>query len=65
MKAPVVDCEVEAAPVVASFGYVSFGLGLEPLPYTLPLFGVGGRYQNGHHGFDGSIQFISFGRGLT
>ncbi len=62
MKAPVVDCEVEAAPVVASFGYVSFGLG----PFTLPLpsFGIGGRYQNGHHGFDGSIQFISFGKGF-
>jgi hypothetical protein len=61
MKAPV--AEVEAAPVVASYGYVSLGLGPFPIPF--PLFGVGGRYQNGHHGFDGSIQFISFGRGFT
>lgn len=63
MKAPVVADEVEAAPVKASFGYVSLGLG--PFPLPLPLLGVGGRYQNGHHGFDGSIQFISFGSGFT
>jgi hypothetical protein len=61
MKAPV--AEVEAAPVVASYGYVSLGLG--PFPLPMPLFGIGGRYQNGHHGFDGSIQFISFGRSFT
>lgn len=61
MKAP--DFEVEAAPVTASYGYVSLGLG--PFPIPLPLIGVGGRYQNGHHGFDGSIQFISFGRHFT
>lgn len=61
MKAPV--SEVEAAPGVASYGYVSLGLG--PFPLPMPLFGIGGRYQNGHHGFDGSIQFISFGRSFT
>src|SRR5579864_2213466 len=61
MKAP--TFEVEAAPVTASYGYVSLGLG--PFPIPLPLIGVGGRYQNGHHGFDGSIQFISFGRSFT
>lgn len=72
MKAPAVaeiDCQkqdvlqTEAAPVKASYGYVSLGLG--PFPIPMPLFGVGGRFQNGHHGFDGSIQFISFGRGFT
>jgi hypothetical protein len=63
MKAPVVTGEIEAAPVETSCGYVSLGLG--PFPLPLPLFGVGGRYQKGHHGFDGSIQFISFGNGLT
>jgi hypothetical protein len=50
MKAPAF--EVEAAPVVASYGYYCVGIG--PLP--APLVGVGGRYQNGHHGFDGSLQ---------
>ncbi len=63
MKAPVVADEVEAAPVEASYGYISLGLG--PFPLPLPLFGVGGRYQKGHHGFDGSVQFISFGSGFT
>ena len=65
MKAPIDDCEV---PVVeASYGYVNFGLGLFPLPMgwrtivvPIPLLGVGGRYQKGQHGFDGSFQFISF-----
>lgn len=61
MKVP--EIEQEAAPVEASYGYVSLGLG--PFPLPLPLFGVGGRYQKGHHGFDGSIQFISFGSGFT
>lgn len=52
MKAPVADCE---APVVeASYGYYCVGIG--PLPFPAPLVGVGGRYQNGHHGFDGSLQ---------
>jgi hypothetical protein len=50
MKAPVSDCEV---PVVkASYGYYCVGIG----PFPAPLIGVGGRYQNGHHGFDGSLQ---------
>ena len=55
MKAP--ECEkeaaieCEAAPVEASFGYISLGLG--PFPIPMPLFGIGGRYQKGHHGFDG------------
>lgn len=61
MQAPAV--EVEDAPVKASYGYVSLGLGPFPIPF--PLIGVGGRYQNGHHGFDGSVQFISFGRDFT
>ena len=72
MHAPAVaeiDCEqqdvlqIEVAPVKASYGYVSLGLG--PFPIPMPLLGVGGRWQNGHNGFDASIQFISFGRGLT
>jgi hypothetical protein len=56
MKAPIADCE---APVVeASYGYYCAGLG--PLPLPAPLVGVGRRYQNGHHGFDGSLQVSSF-----
>ncbi len=55
MKAPIVDCEV---PVVeASYGYLCVGLG--PLPIPAPLVGVGGRFQNGHNGFDGSLQVSS------
>ncbi|HEX2580014.1 MAG TPA: hypothetical protein VHK67_06415 [Rhabdochlamydiaceae bacterium] len=61
LKAP--EMEKEAAPVEASYGYVSLGVG--PLPIPMPLFGLGWRYQNGHHGFDGSLQFISFGKSLT
>jgi len=49
--------------VISSKGYVSLGLG--PFPLPLPLFGIGGRYQNNHHGFDGSVQFISFGKDFT
>lgn len=50
MKAPISDFEV---PVVkASYGYYCVGIG----PFPAPLVGVGGRYQNGHHGFDGSLQ---------
>jgi hypothetical protein len=53
MKAPVSDFEV---PVVkASYGYYCVGIG----PFPAPLVGVGGRYQNGHHGFDGSLQVSS------
>jgi hypothetical protein len=55
MKAPVSDCE---APVIkASYGYYCVGIG--PLPFPAPLVGVGGRYQYGHHGFDGSLQASS------
>ena len=62
MKAPeMTQCESE--PVKASFGYVNLGLG--PFPIPMPLFGVGGRYQNGHNGFDGSLQFISWGSSFT
>jgi len=61
MKTP--EMEKEAAPVEASYGYVSLGLG--PFPELMPIFGVGGRYQKGHHGFDGSIQFGTLGRHFT
>jgi hypothetical protein len=55
MKAPASDFEV---PVVeASYGYYCVGIG--PLPFPAPLVGVGGRYQYGHHGFDGSLQASS------
>ncbi|HEX2580013.1 MAG TPA: hypothetical protein VHK67_06410 [Rhabdochlamydiaceae bacterium] len=60
-KAP--EMEKEAAPVEASYGYVSLGVG--PLPELMPIFGIGGRYQRGHHGFDGSIQFGTLGRSFT
>ena len=61
MKTP--EIEKEAAPVESSYGYAS--LGVRPLPIPIPLFGLGWRYQNGHHGFDGSLQFVSFGKSLT
>jgi len=61
MKAP--EIEKEAAPVKASYGYVNLGIG--PLPLPMPIFGVGGRFQNGHHGFDGSLQFGTLGRYFT
>jgi len=61
LKAP--EMEKEAASVEASYGYVSLGLG--PLPELMPIFGIGGRYQKGHHGFDGSIQFGTSGRYFT
>ncbi len=55
MKAPAANCEV---PVVeASYRYGCVGIG--PLPVPLPLVGIGGRYQKGHHGFDGSLQGFS------
>ncbi|MBS0648376.1 MAG: hypothetical protein JSS10_04020 [Verrucomicrobia bacterium] len=53
----------ETESVKASYGYVSLGLG--PFPIPLPLMGVGGRYQNGHHGFDGSLQFFTSGKVFT
>lgn len=71
MQAPAVaeeECEqleveqIEAIPVKAAYGYVS--LGLMAIPYPIPLVGVGGRYQKGHHGVDGSIQFFTH-RGTT
>jgi len=46
--------------VKASHGYVSLGVG--PLPWPLPFFGVGHRMQEGHHGFDASLQAFYFGR---
>jgi len=69
MQVPAVeqeDCEeqdvlqIEVIPVKAAYGYVS--LGLMAFPYPVPLVGVGGRYQKGHHGVDGSIQFMTNGR---
>ena len=35
-------------------GYVSLGVG--PLPVLVPIFGLGGRLQRGHNGFDASVQ---------
>src|SRR5690349_5534082 len=55
--------EVETENVKNSCGYVSLGLG--PFPIPLPLIGIGGRFQNGHHGADISLQGITFGRGFT
>jgi hypothetical protein len=49
--------------VKASYGYVSLGFG--PVPIPMPIFGIGGRFQSDHNGFDGSFQFISFGSGFT
>jgi hypothetical protein len=53
----------EAEPVKASHPYISLGLG--PFPIPMPLFGVGGRFQSGHHGADISLQGITFGRGFS
>ena len=53
----------EIAPVEASYGYVSLGLG--PFPIPAPLLGIGGRYQKGHNGVDGSLQFFTVGSGFT
>jgi hypothetical protein len=50
-------------PVKNSCGYVSLGLG--PFPIPMPIFGIGGRFQSGHHGADISLQGISFGSGFT
>ena len=58
-----VPAAVETEPVKASYGYVSLGLG--PFPIPMPLLGIGGRYQNGHHGFDGSLQFFTLGNSFT
>lgn len=49
-----VEPTADYASVKRSDGYVSFGLG--PLPIWLPAFGVGGRFQDGHHGCDISGQ---------
>jgi hypothetical protein len=63
MQASSAMAQNETEAVKATYGYVNLGLG--PFPIPLPIFGVGGRFQNGHHGFDGSLQFISFGSGFT
>ncbi len=39
--------------VQMAFPYVSLGLGPAPIP--LPIFGAGYRFQQGHHGFDTSV----------
>ncbi len=62
MHAPVSSIP-EAEPVKASYGYVSLGLG--PFPIPAPLLGVGGRFQDGHHGFDASFQFFTIGSAFT
>ncbi len=53
----------EEEPVKSSSAYVSLGLG--PFPVPMPLFGIGGRFQEGHHGADISLQGVSFGRGFS
>jgi len=53
----------ETPAVTSNKAYVSLGLG--PFPIPMPLFGIGGRFQNGHHGADISIQGVSFGRGFS
>src|SRR6516162_5913296 len=53
----------EIETVKSSHAYVSLGLG--PFPIPMPIFGIGGRFQNGHHGADISLQGISFGSGFT
>lgn len=60
-KAPEIETPKET--IEAGYGYMSLGLG--PFPIPMPLLGLGGRYQNGHNGIDGSLQFISFGAGFT
>ena len=40
--------------------YLSLGLG--PFPIPMPLFGIGTRFQQGHHGADLSLQGITCGR---
>lgn len=49
--------------VKSQHGYVSMGAG--PLPFPIPLFGIGGRFQHGHHGADLSIQGVTFGSGFS
>lgn len=39
--------------VQMAYPYVSLGLGPAPIP--VPVFGAGYRAQNGHHGFDASV----------
>jgi hypothetical protein len=62
MQAPAL-VKAEPAKVEAAYGYVSLGLG--PFPLPAPLLGFGGRYQNGHHGVDGSVQFFTMGSNFT
>lgn len=62
MQAPAL-AQTESQPVEASYGYISLGLG--PFPIPAPLLGIGGRYQKGHHGFDGSLQFFTLGKYFT
>lgn len=47
---------VDTKTVENASGYVSLGVG--PFPIPLPVFGLGGRIQKGHHGFDGSAQVV-------
>jgi hypothetical protein len=49
----------ETQPVTYAAPYISLGIG--PLPIPMPLFGVGGRFQSGHHGADLSFQGITWG----
>jgi len=49
----------ETPTVTHAAPYISLGVG--PLPIPLPLFGVGGRFQSGHHGADFSVQGLTFG----
>jgi hypothetical protein len=62
MQAPGV-APAEIQPIEANYGYVSIGLG--PFPIPAPLLGIGGRLQRGHHGFDGSLQFFTWGKEFT
>jgi hypothetical protein len=48
------EAKVAPSTVEASHGYLSLGLG--PFPIPMPIFGIGGRFQKGHHGFDVSVQ---------
>jgi len=65
-QAPVSVCEEDQSitvepvivePIKDSYRYFCVGIG--PLPIPAPLIGIGGRFQKGHHGFDGSLQVSS------
>lgn len=45
---------IEPQTIKQEHGYASFGLGPAPIP--LPIFSLGYRMQNGHHGADVSLQ---------